>query len=93
MTDHVFETLEVRRVTILAAVDNTASRRVAEALGFRQYGVERYGAHVRDDWVDMALYDVVAAEWSGAERSRANASASTAKPVSESTAPRTSGDR
>ena len=93
VTDHVFETLGVKRVTLFAAVDNTASRRVAEAVGFRQYGVERYGAHVRDDWVDMALYDVVAAEFSEVERSSANASASTAKPVSESTAPRTSGDR
>ncbi len=93
VTDHVFETLGVKRVTLLAAVDNTASRRVAEALGFRQYGVERYGAHVRDDWVDMALYDVVAAEWSEGERSTANATASTAKPINDSTAPRSSGER
>ena len=93
VTTHVFETLEVRRVTAFAAVDNTASRHVIEACGFRQYGVERYGAHVRDDWVDMALYDVVAAEWSDGERSTANATASTAKPTSDSTAPSSSGDR
>lgn len=93
VTGHIFETLEVRRVTAFAAVDNTASRHVIEACGFRQYGVERYGAHVRDDWVDMALYDVVAAEWPAAPRSTANATASTAKPVSDSTAPRSSGER
>ena len=57
---HVFETLGVKRVTAYAAVDNTASRHVAEAVGFRQYGVERYGASIRDDWVDMALYDLTA---------------------------------
>jgi len=94
VTDHVFETLGVKRVTLCAAVENTASRRVAEALGFRQYGVERYGAHVRDGWVDMALYDVTAAEWwAAAGRSSANATASTANPATDSTAPISSGDR
>jgi RimJ/RimL family protein N-acetyltransferase len=90
-TDHVFETLGVKRVTALIAAENTASRRVAEAAGFRQYGVERYGAHVRDGWVDMALYDVTAEEWS--ERSSQNATASTTNPASDSAAPTTSGDR
>jgi RimJ/RimL family protein N-acetyltransferase len=88
---HVFETLGVKRVTAYAAVENTASRHVAEAVGFRQYGVERYGASIRDDWVDMALYDLTAEEWS--ERSNANATASTANPASESPTPTTSGDR
>jgi RimJ/RimL family protein N-acetyltransferase len=96
VTDHVFKTLGVKRVTLCAAVDNTASRRVAEAVGFRQYAVERFGAHVRDDWVDMALYDVTAEEWSESsegERSKANATASTANPPTDSTAPISSGDR
>jgi len=93
VTDHVFETLRVERVTLFAAVDNTASRRVADALGFRQYGVERFGAHVSDGWVDMALYDVTASEWAEARRSTANASASTANPATDSTAPISSGDR
>jgi RimJ/RimL family protein N-acetyltransferase len=90
---HVFETLGVRRVTAFAAAENLASRRVIEALGFRLYGIERYGAWVRDDHVDMALYDVTAAEFAAGARSTANATASTAKPASESTAPITSGDR
>jgi RimJ/RimL family protein N-acetyltransferase len=90
---HVFETLEVRRVTAFAAADNLASRRVIEALGFRLYGVERYGAWVRDDHVDMALYDVTASEWAAGDRSTENATASTANPASDSAAPITSGDR
>jgi RimJ/RimL family protein N-acetyltransferase len=95
VTGHVFETLEVKRVTAFAAVENTASRRVAEAAGFRQYGVERYGAHVRDDWVDMALYDVTASDWAAAsgDRSAANPTASTANPASDSSAPMSNGDR
>ena len=94
VTGHVFETLGVKRVRCLAAVENTASRRVAEAAGFRLYGVERYGAQVRDGWEDMALYDVTASEWAAAgERSAANATASTANPASDSTAPISNGDR
>ena len=90
---HVFETLGVKRVTAYAAVDNTASRHVAEAVGFRQYGVERYGANIRDAWVDMALYDLTASEWAAGSRSSENATASTANPASDSAAPITSGDR
>jgi RimJ/RimL family protein N-acetyltransferase len=92
VTGHVFATMDLRRVTAFAAVDNTASRHVIESCGFRQYGVERYGAHVRDGWVDMALYDVTAAEWAEAGRSRANATASTTNPASDSATPTSSGE-
>jgi RimJ/RimL family protein N-acetyltransferase len=92
VTGHVFATLDLRRVTAFAAVDNTASRHVIESCGFRQYGVERYGAHVRDDWVDMALYDVTATEWAEPARSRANATASTTNPASDSPTPTSRGE-
>ena len=90
---HVFETLGVKRVTAFAAADNVASRRVIERVGFRLYGIERYGAWVRDDHVDMALYDVTASEWAAGLRSSENATASTANPASDSPAPTTSGER
>ena len=93
VTGHVFETLHVQRVTAFAAADNAASRRVIERAGFRLYGIERYGAWVRDDHVDMALYDVTASEWAERRRSTANATASTANPATDSTAPISSGDR
>ncbi len=90
---HVFETLGVQRIKACVAVDNTASRHVAEAVGFREYGVERSGANIRDAWVDMALYDVTASEWAAGVRSSENATASTANPASESPAPTTNGER
>jgi RimJ/RimL family protein N-acetyltransferase len=93
VVSHVFETLGVKRVTAFAAADNVASRRVIERVGFRLYGIERYGAWVRDDHVDMALYDVTASEWAAGVRSSENATASTANPASDSPAPTTSGDR
>ena len=90
---HVFDTLGVQRVTAFAAAGNVASRRVIERSGLRLYGIERHGAHVRDHWVDMALYDVTASEWAAGSRSSEKASASTANPASDSAAPITSGDR
>lgn len=93
VVDHVFETLGVRRVTAFAAADNHASRRVIEAVGFRLYGIERYGAWVRDDHVDMALYDVTASEWAAGSRSTEKATRMTTKPASDSPAPMTSGER
>jgi RimJ/RimL family protein N-acetyltransferase len=91
---HVFETLGVKRVTAFAAAENTASRRVLERVGFRPYGIERYGAWVRDDHVDMALYDVTASEWAAlGDRSETNATTSTTNPPTQSNAPTTSGDR
>jgi RimJ/RimL family protein N-acetyltransferase len=89
--DHVFDTLGLKRVKAFAAAANTSSRAVLERLGFRQYGVERYGANVRDDWVDMALYDVTAPEWAE-RRSSAKATASTTNPASERSAPTSSGE-
>ncbi|WP_193609566.1 GNAT family N-acetyltransferase [Nocardioides lijunqiniae] len=62
VTRHVVQELGVARVTAYAAVGNTASRRVIEANGFQQYGVERLGILLRDGRADMALYDVLAAE-------------------------------
>lgn len=60
---YAFETLGVNRVKAFAAVDNEASRHVIEANGLKQSGVERLGAHIRDGWADMALYDLLAGEF------------------------------
>ncbi len=95
VTDHVFATLGVQRVFGLAAADNLASRGVLEGLGFRHFGTGRYAAWVRDRWVDAAYYDVTASEWAAGagERSSRNATASTANPASDSSAPTSSGER
>jgi len=92
VVDHVFATLGLKRVKAAAAVANTASCAVLERVGFRRYGVERYGANVRDDWVDLALYDVTAPEWAEL-RSSQKPAVSTANPASESTDPTSSGER
>lgn len=64
VTDWAFAELGLRRVKASAAVDNAASRHVIESAGFNQTGVERLGTALRDGLADIALYDVLAEEWS-----------------------------
>ena len=50
------------KVRLVCAVDNTASRRVAEANGFRTVGTERLGTTCRDGRHDVVIYDLVPAD-------------------------------
>ena len=56
--------LELHRLFIRAAVDNVASRRVAEAQAFEQFAAERQAAPMRDgSYSDLVGYDMSRAEW------------------------------
>jgi len=48
------------RVELLAAVDNTGSRRVAERIGFAQEGVLRSAGAGRGERVDLVMYSRIA---------------------------------
>jgi RimJ/RimL family protein N-acetyltransferase len=64
--------LGLQRVSILAGVDNTASRRVIEANGFTLFGVERQGTRMRDGTLmDTACYDLLVSEWPARSEDRA----------------------
>ena len=60
LSDFGFETLGLRRIELNAAVDNAASRRVAEKAGFELEGVRRPGA-VAGVPTDFAVYSRIAA--------------------------------
>ena len=60
---HAFETLGLQRVKAYAARDNAASRRVLEANGLTEHGVERLGTVLGDGRADAVLYDVLREEW------------------------------
>ncbi len=55
--------LGLRLVSVMAAEENLASRRVVEVNGFRQWGIERLGTTTRDGPVDVARYDLTAEEF------------------------------
>lgn len=54
--------LGLERLTLYAAVDNTASRHVADATGFRPTGTQRQAITCRDGKHDMAGYDLLPAD-------------------------------
>ena len=89
---HAFDELGLPRLAAHVAVPNHPSRGVLDALGFQPTGVRRRAVRTGDGRaVDVADYDLLASEWP--VRSTVNATASTAKPASDSPAPSTSGDR
>jgi RimJ/RimL family protein N-acetyltransferase len=61
--EHAFDVLELRRVKAYAANDNAASRRVLQANGMTEHGVERLGTVVAGGRVDAVIYDVLREEW------------------------------
>lgn len=61
-----FDELGVRRLRLVAAVDNTASRHVAVACGYTPTGQERLGTVLRTGLADVVLYDLLAEESSRA---------------------------
>jgi RimJ/RimL family protein N-acetyltransferase len=57
--------LGLRRLTLLTATGNAASRHVAETNGFTLYGVEHFGWPMRDGTlVDGACYELLREDWS-----------------------------
>lgn len=51
--------LGLGRLRLVSALDNTASRRVAEVNGFREVGIERLGTPCRDGPHDAMVYDLL----------------------------------
>jgi RimJ/RimL family protein N-acetyltransferase len=54
--------LGLDKLRLVTAVENLASRRVAEANGFREAGVERLGTLCSDGRHDAAIYDLLPAD-------------------------------
>jgi putative acetyltransferase len=60
VVEWAFAALALRRVELHAAVENQASRRVAERAGFEQEGIKRAWRQVRGEPTDFALYARIA---------------------------------
>lgn len=57
-----FDVLELHRLELRAGVDNAASNRVAEKLGFRNCGVMREAALGADGYYDCHMWELVAGD-------------------------------
>jgi len=64
LTDHLFRTTSVERVAATADVENVASSRLVEGLGFRREGTLRGAFYHHGRWHDVHVYGVTRAEWS-----------------------------
>lgn len=62
VTDHCFRTVGLHRIEINVRPDNTASRRVAQKLGFREEGLRTAYLHIDGGWRDHVSYALTAEE-------------------------------
>ena len=63
MVDFGFRELDMRRISSWCIVDNVASARVLERLGFRQEGRRRRAEYFKCRWWDTLLYGLLSDEW------------------------------
>jgi len=58
-----FKELKLHRIVLLAAVDNPASWRIAEKLGFVYEGTQRHEQLMPRGWVDLKCYSMLETEF------------------------------
>jgi ribosomal-protein-serine acetyltransferase len=63
LIDYAFDELELNRIEIHCAVGNLKSRAVPERLRFSQEGLVRHAEWLYDQFVDHAIYGMLARDW------------------------------
>lgn len=63
LIDITFGEMTIHRIVIQANVENVASRKVAERLGFTFEGVGREAELVNGEYRDLAVYSLLKQEW------------------------------
>lgn len=61
LTDYAFDTLDLHRIEVRVAIQNHASRRIPERLGFSFEGVLREVQLLRGEYLDHAVYALIRA--------------------------------
>lgn len=64
-TGYAFSALEMNRVEIMAGTENVRSRAIPERLGFAFEGTARQAMRLHDRYIDLAMYSMLAEDWSG----------------------------
>ena len=65
LTDHALAVWELNRVEIRAASENRRSRAIPERLDFREEGILPEAESVGGRLLDMIIYSMLAADWTG----------------------------
>ncbi|MGH2755507.1 MAG: GNAT family N-acetyltransferase [Actinomycetota bacterium] len=59
---HAFQDAGLHRLELHVALENHASIRIAEKLGFRRRGILRDGTYAAGAWMDVYVYDLLATD-------------------------------
>jgi ribosomal-protein-serine acetyltransferase len=62
LVSYAFDELDMHRIELRAAPDNTRSRALAERLGFREEGLLREAERFGDEYRDLILYALLAGD-------------------------------
>lgn len=63
LLDFAFNEIKINRVGLIADVNNTRSRATAERVGFKYEGIRRDGWTHNEQFIDVAVYSMLAREW------------------------------
>jgi ribosomal-protein-serine acetyltransferase len=63
LVQDAFAEMNMNKVEILCATENTRSRAVPERLGFQQEGILRHSEQINNRYLDLVVYGMLAAEW------------------------------
>lgn len=63
LVQDAFTEMNMNKVEILCATENTRSRAVPERLGFQQEGILRHSEQINNRYLDLVVYGMLAAEW------------------------------
>lgn len=72
LTDYAIDTCGLNRVEIRVSAENARARAVPERLGYTMEGVARQAKLRNGRFVDMAVYSMLAEEWSEMDRMSRN---------------------
>ncbi len=64
LVNYSFEQLNINRIVIRCAVENSKSRAITQRLGFKEEGVLRQSEWLYDHFVDLVIYSLLREEWS-----------------------------
>lgn len=62
-TRYTFEKMDLNRIEIRCATENTKSRSIPEKLGFQLEGISRQSERINSGYVDHAVYSLLKEEW------------------------------
>lgn len=63
LIDNAFDNLKFNRIEMKCVTENAKSRRIPEKLGFKLEGIARASDRLHDSFRDMAVYSMLADEW------------------------------